>query len=166
MAPRRGAARQRLLAVLVVGAVATGARVPAAVAAEPGVHIDPGSPAGKEYALPVDQARRDAGGSATRGGSGSNGGQGGLFGAGIGPPGGGGGGTAGGHGASGSHGSANAATQRASGGSSGSGTAAGIRVSSTSAESSDGALIGIVAGVLLLGAVCGLGARRLRTEGT
>ena len=31
----------------------------AASAAEPGVHVDPGSPAGKEYALPLDQARND-----------------------------------------------------------------------------------------------------------
>ena len=27
-------------------------------ALEPGVHVDPGSPAAKEYALPLDQARQ------------------------------------------------------------------------------------------------------------
>ena len=170
MAPRSGAAGPRVAAVLVAGAVATGAWVPAAAAAEPGVHIDPSSPAGKEYALPVDQARRDAGGSATQGGSGSHGGQGDLFGAGIGPSGGGGGGTGaghtGGHATGGSHGSAKAATRHASGGSPGSGPTAGNRVSSPNSGSSDGALIGIVGGVLLLGAACGLGARRLRAQGT
>jgi len=35
---------------------------PSALAAEPGVTIDPGSPSAKEYALPVDSARRDASG--------------------------------------------------------------------------------------------------------
>jgi len=33
---------------------------PTAVAQEDGVTVDPDSPAGKEYALPIDQARRDA----------------------------------------------------------------------------------------------------------
>lgn len=39
------------------------AAAPGAGALEPGVHVDPGSPAGKEYAFPLDRARRDAGGS-------------------------------------------------------------------------------------------------------
>jgi hypothetical protein len=54
------------LAVVLGGAAPT-----AASAAEPGVHVDPGSPAGKEYALPLDQVRRDArgGGGSTAGGS-------------------------------------------------------------------------------------------------
>jgi hypothetical protein len=39
-----------------------------AAAAEPGVHVDPNSPPGKEYALPLESARSDAaGGTATRG---------------------------------------------------------------------------------------------------
>jgi len=37
--------------------------VPAPAAAERGVHVDPDSPAGKEYAIPLEQARSDAGGS-------------------------------------------------------------------------------------------------------
>ena len=31
-------------------------------AAEKGVHVDPGSPAGKEYAIPIERARREASG--------------------------------------------------------------------------------------------------------
>ncbi|MGH2910839.1 MAG: hypothetical protein ACRDJ3_00015 [Solirubrobacteraceae bacterium] len=50
------------------------------MALEPGVHVDPGSPAAKEYALPLNQARQTGQGSAARGGS-----SGGLFGAGISP---------------------------------------------------------------------------------
>jgi hypothetical protein len=49
-----------------------------AAALEPGVHVDPGSPAAKEYALPVSQARGAGGGSE---GSHEQ-----LFGAGIKPP--------------------------------------------------------------------------------
>jgi len=49
---------------------------------EPGVHIDPGSPAAKEYALPLNQARQTGSQSSARGSS-----SGPLFGAGIGPPG-------------------------------------------------------------------------------
>lgn len=43
---------------------------PLAVAQEEGVTVDPGSPAGKEYALPIDQARRDAADGGDRGGGG------------------------------------------------------------------------------------------------
>jgi hypothetical protein len=38
------------------------ATAPAAGAAERGVHVDPGSPAGKEYAIPIERARREASG--------------------------------------------------------------------------------------------------------
>lgn len=48
-------------------------------ALEPGVHADPGSPAAKEYALPLAQAREMGGGRPIRGRSGA------LFGAGIEP---------------------------------------------------------------------------------
>ena len=44
-------------------AVLAAAPAPAG-AVEPGVHVDPGSPAGKEYALPLEQARREAAGGA------------------------------------------------------------------------------------------------------
>jgi hypothetical protein len=55
--------------------------VQSAAALEPGVHIDPGSPAAKEYALPVSQAR------GAGEGDGSEGTHEQLFGAGIKPPG-------------------------------------------------------------------------------
>jgi hypothetical protein len=50
-----------------------------AAALEPGVHVDPGSPAAKEYALPLNQARRT--GAPSQSSS-----EGTLFGAGIKPP--------------------------------------------------------------------------------
>ena len=43
--------------------VALFAFVPQALAEEPGVHVDPDSPSAKEYAIPLDRARSDAGGS-------------------------------------------------------------------------------------------------------
>ena len=54
----------------------------AAEALEPGVHADPGSPAAKEYALPINQARQ-TGAASGHAGTGSAA----LFGAGIKPPG-------------------------------------------------------------------------------
>ena len=71
-------------------------------ALEPGVHVDPGSPAAHEYALPLGQARSGGGGSS----SGSEGTT--LFGAGIKPPGGGPGGKGTGHGGKGNGSSAGA----------------------------------------------------------
>jgi hypothetical protein len=55
---------------------------------EPGVVVDPDSPAGKEYAIPLDQARRESGATVPGGGGGGGGSDGGttsgaLFGAGI-----------------------------------------------------------------------------------
>jgi hypothetical protein len=44
------------LAVVTICSFAVSAR--AATGLEPGVHLDPGSPAAKEYALPLNQARR------------------------------------------------------------------------------------------------------------
>ncbi len=44
----------------VVCAVAAGFMAPAALAQDEGVFVDPGSPSGKEYALPLDTARREA----------------------------------------------------------------------------------------------------------
>lgn len=77
------------MAVLGVGATA----VAPASALEPGVHVDPGSPAAKEYALPLSQARQTGGGSTSAGASET------PFGAGISPP------TSGGSGGSGAAGS-------------------------------------------------------------
>jgi hypothetical protein len=70
----------RLSAILAFAAVAASGPAllaPAAGALEPGVHVDPGSPAAKEYALPVSKAR---------GSGGSEGAHERLFGAGISPP--------------------------------------------------------------------------------
>jgi hypothetical protein len=70
----------------------------AAAELEPGVHVDPGSPAAKEYVLPLNHARQTGTGPSSGNGAAP------LFGAGITPPGGGSGGgsggtTSGGHGA-------------------------------------------------------------------
>jgi hypothetical protein len=61
----------------------------AAMGLEPGVHPDPGSPAAKEYALPLNQARGAGGGGGHTTSSSAA-----LFGAGIKPPGAGGSGRA------------------------------------------------------------------------
>ena len=58
-------------------------------ALEPGVHVDPGSPAAKEYALPLNQARQTGQPSANAAGSSGSepsSGEASLFGAGIKPP--------------------------------------------------------------------------------
>jgi hypothetical protein len=87
----------------------------AASALEPGVHVDPGSPAAKEYALPLDQARQTGTESSSQPNS-----EGGLFGAGIKPPGSGGssrgGGTRGGSGGTGSRTGSSATGPRAANG--------------------------------------------------
>jgi hypothetical protein len=65
---------------VMLAALAAMAGPTAASALEPGVRVDPGSPAAKEYALPLEQARQSAvPGSSTKAT---------LFGAGIKPPGG------------------------------------------------------------------------------
>jgi hypothetical protein len=56
---------RRLRAPLIAAAFAAvwiGAAVPAAGAKEPGVIYEPGSPSYKEYSIPLEEARRDAGG--------------------------------------------------------------------------------------------------------
>jgi hypothetical protein len=84
--------RLLLLAVLLVsGAIAASAPTSAFAAApalQPGVHVDPGSPAAKEYSIPLQQARGQSpsGPAAGSGGAQSGGGTaGGLFGSGIKP---------------------------------------------------------------------------------
>ncbi len=79
----------RVLRVSVPGALAAfavsclAAPVPVALGLEPGVHADPGSPAAKQYALPLNQARQTGAGPA--GHESSSAGV--PFGAGIKPPG-------------------------------------------------------------------------------
>jgi hypothetical protein len=59
---------------------------PSLARAQDGVFVDPDSPAGKEYALPLEQARREAAGGANRGeGEASGGREPSLFGEGINP---------------------------------------------------------------------------------
>lgn len=67
------------MALLATAAVGS-ASPPLAAALEPGVHVDPGSPAAKEYAIPLTQARQTGQGGSTRSGSSGT-----LFGAGIAP---------------------------------------------------------------------------------
>src|SRR5437763_9449216 len=60
-----GVRRVRHIAMLAV----LGAALPSAsalAALEPGVHVDPNSPAGVQYAIPIDRARLDAGGRRTQ----------------------------------------------------------------------------------------------------
>lgn len=68
------------LVALVLGCLSTTAQ---ATGLEPGVHADPGSPAAKEYALPINQARQTGSGGTGHAKSGSAA----LFGSGIKPPG-------------------------------------------------------------------------------
>jgi hypothetical protein len=79
------------MAVAAVVLATSGATIApqAAAGVEPGVHIDPGSPAAKEYALPLNQARQTGAGSTPSGSSEA------PFGAGIKPPGSGGAGSSG-----------------------------------------------------------------------
>jgi hypothetical protein len=65
--------------LLALGSLAPAQR---ALALEPGVHVDPRSPAAKEYALPLNQAR----GTGTSASPSSSSPEGSLFGAGIKPP--------------------------------------------------------------------------------
>lgn len=73
----RGVIRTSLIALLALAGPA-----PVAAAQEEGVFFDPDTPAGKEYAIPLDQARRDAGGGGLAGRENEAGGQP-LFGVGI-----------------------------------------------------------------------------------
>jgi hypothetical protein len=70
-----------LLTVSVVLATLAGPGVGGAAAAPSGVHFDPDSPAGQEYALPLERAREEASGN--QGQSGSKGEGAALFGAGV-----------------------------------------------------------------------------------
>jgi hypothetical protein len=73
-----GAMRQ----ITLIALLAVIGPVPVAAAQEEGVFFDPDTPAGKEYAIPLDEARRDASGS-RRAGPANEGGDQPLFGVGI-----------------------------------------------------------------------------------
>jgi hypothetical protein len=141
----------------------------APAAAEKGVHVDPDSPAGKEYAIPFESAREDAaGGKGDRGGSQGNAP---MFGVGISPGGGGtdssaGGGSQGAAGG-GSQGAAGGGTNRDSGGDvvgTARGSTASLRsLQDVSTGESTSALLSVLAialGVLLAGGLLGLLVRR------
>src|SRR3954471_1665212 len=97
----RGVGRSAALAALASACI--GAWPATASALEPGVHVAPGSPAEKEYALPLNQARQTGGApsprrhesSAPRDSTSAGSGEAALFGAGIKPPSGGSGGGSG-----------------------------------------------------------------------
>lgn len=152
------------LAVLAIGFSAVAAN--AAPGLEPGVHADPGSPAAKEYALPLNQARQA--GSPSNGSSRAA-----PFGAGIHPPGGSGSGSSGGkspgHGAAGK-GASLVATSNASG----SRTrvivpAAVLRAASERGSSEgDGSILALIGGgvaILVLGGFGGVVMRRSQRAG-
>jgi hypothetical protein len=162
------------LAVVAVTCVAACAQ--AAYALEPGVHVDPGSPAAKEYALPLNQARQTGATSSPQQTSESTsspqqGSESTLFGAGIKPP-----GSNGGHGAGkGKVGAPSRPTPRATSSSPGSGggsrssppiTETVLRAArepgSPSSEGSTLALIGGAVAILVLGAFGGTVLRHSR----
>src|SRR5690242_1703421 len=171
---------RRKITALAVGTLALSGGIPAgASAAEPGFTVDPQSPAGVEYQIPLDNARGQGGGShgggshngggnigGTSGGGGSNGGGGAaggtggsgssgpssnLFGAGITPATGSGASNGSkGSGASGGHGGSNL----------GSGGGGGSRhlpsaLTASANYSSTGPIAGIVAAILLTGGAFG-----------
>src|SRR5271168_4320784 len=77
MAVRSAASLGGVLAVTLVALSPTAAQADTGL--EPGVHVDPGSPAAKEYAIPLGQARQIGAEGSSDGSSPP------LFGAGIGP---------------------------------------------------------------------------------
>ena len=140
----------------------------AAAGLEPGVHVDPGSPAAKEYALPLNQARQTGSASPSQPGA-----EGSLFGAGIKPPGSGGGG---GHtpGAGGTHtggggapvgGKGSTSGTSASSGAAGALSSAALRAASAQGPTGDGSLLALLGGgvaVLVLGGFGGTVLRHSR----
>jgi hypothetical protein len=130
-----------------------------ALALEPGVHVDPGSPAAKEYALPLNQAR-DTGTSSTRSSEGT------LFGAGIKPPSS--GGSSKSHPGSGRRGTGGAqVTPSAQGGSAG-GSAGGehvlghITLRPAASSGSDGSTLALLGGAIAIVVLGGFGGTVLR----
>jgi hypothetical protein len=155
-----------VLALAIGGPIAS---AQAATSLEPGVHVDPGSPAAKEYALPLNQARQTGSTSSSQPGS-----EGSLFGAGIKPPGPGGPPHArkrGGHG-TGAGASQNPATGGGSttagaslGSSSGSEatlSAAALRAARAQGPTGDGSLLALLGGGVVVLVLGGFGGTVLR----
>jgi hypothetical protein len=154
-----------IASVLVLALSCSTAAAQAATGLEPGVHVDPGSPAAKEYALPLNQARQTGAGASSSSASSPP-----LFGAGIKPP------AAGGSSHSGSGSGKGKATGR--GGASGPNGAnasaprftlpsAVLRASSSQASSGGGgsilALLGGGVAILVLGGLGGTILKRSRS---
>jgi hypothetical protein len=95
----RNALSLRIICALVAGSLAALLPAGAAWAIDPGIHFDPGSPSGKEYAIPLSQGRAEGAGTTNQQGAATT-----LFGVGVRPPGGGSGPGAGGGGGSGTGG--------------------------------------------------------------
>jgi hypothetical protein len=144
---------------------------PPAVAQQDGVFVDPDSPAGKEYAVPIDQARGDA-----AGGGDAGPGEEPLFGEGIEPPSGDSGNVQGSEGTQDSggpgekeEGSREKGADSRPGEGSGSSVDVGqssAAIEAAAADGSNGLLsAGIAAAVLIAGLIGGLGLRRLLRSG-
>jgi hypothetical protein len=127
----------------------------AATGLEPGVHVDPGSPAAKEYALPLNQARQTGANTSGKASTGSAA----LFGTGIKPPGSGGSGRARSAVGNTPNGARRDASGAASSGSRTSVPAIVLRAASSHASSGgDGSLLTLLGGavaILILGAFGG-----------
>ena len=150
----------KLVALVALGLVVPGAGV--ASAQDNGVHVDPDSPAGKEYALPLDSARRDASGSPS--GTGATGQGAPLFGAGVSKAAGSGGGERSGSG--GGQGDGSSGADRGGGNSAVSGADA-TQVARAAADKGGGLSAGVITlliamGVLFVGILIGLSVRGLR----
>jgi hypothetical protein len=142
---------------------------PAALAQTPGLHVDPNSPTGKEYAIPLDHARNSASGGGSQAQPSNSGGSDSsspLFGVGVGGGGGSGNGGSGGSGGSGSGGAKPGAKPGSkSGARSTPLLPTGIREASASPSAGVGTplmVAGIAAAVVLAGALFGLILRRRR----
>lgn len=131
-----------------------------AAAQSDGVHVDPDTPAGKEYALPLDKARQDV--APNSGAQGSDPGEAELFGAGISKR------DGGGKGGGGDDGAAAGGSNGESGGSHDPALTDSASVAKATASSgsriSPGWLTALIAfGVLVVGGAAGLSLRALRT---
>jgi hypothetical protein len=133
--------------------------LPASAGAEPGLTVDPQSPAGVEYAVPLDHARGGHGGSGGSGGSGTGGGSPALFGNGIKAAGGSGSGSGSGSGNGHDTGSGNGAGGNSGGGKTQapSGTERDVTpVAASASYSTAGPIAGLAGAVLLAGGGLGL----------
>jgi hypothetical protein len=149
-----------LVALVALGLLVPGAG--AASAQDSEVHVDPDSPAGKEYALPLDSARQDASGGS--GGTGAAGQSAPLFGAGVSKAAGRGGGEGSDSGGGQGDGSSSADRGGSNSGVSGGGTA---QVARAVADEEGGLSPGVITlliamGVLFVGILIGLSVRVLR----